>query len=60
MPRISSISGQEEIPDATRLALVIARSGAASLSLYDLRMVIRLSPRQSKTCRWHQWRLVRL
>jgi hypothetical protein len=34
----------EEVPDATRLALVIARSGAAGISLDSLRRVVRLSP----------------
>ena len=34
----------EELPDATTLALVIARSGAAGVSRHDLRRFVRLSP----------------
>jgi hypothetical protein len=33
----------EEIPDTTTLAMVIARSGAAGVSRYDLRRLIRIS-----------------
>ena len=34
----------EEIPDATQLALQIARSGAACVSRHDLEKVLSLSP----------------
>jgi uncharacterized metal-binding protein len=34
----------EEVSDATRLALVIARSGAAGVTLDGLEKVVRLSP----------------
>ena len=34
----------EEIPDATTLALLIARSGAAGMSRDDLRKVLQISP----------------
>ena len=34
----------EEVPDATSLALVIARSGAAGVSRDDLRRLTRLTP----------------
>jgi len=47
MPRISFLNWLEhrleEIPDATTLALVIARSGAAGVSRHDLRRLARLS-----------------
>jgi hypothetical protein len=35
---------QEEIPDATQLALQIARSGAAGISRQDLEKTLLLSP----------------